>query len=143
MSAEILYSEILEAYEKIQTKEERITYLRKQEHFGLLEFLKCVFHPKITFDVIIPEYRPAIEPAGLNFTYLDMEMKKVYRFIKSHPGRPAGLSADRQTLLLKIILESLHKDEAELLIKMFHKNLGVESLNKKIVKEAFPNLDLG
>jgi hypothetical protein len=143
MSAELLYSEILDEYKKLQTKEERIFYLRKQEHFGLLEFLKCVFHPKIIFDVIIPEYRPAIEPAGLNFTYLDMEMKKVYRFIKSHPGRPAGLSADRQTSLLKNVLESLHKDEAELMIKMIHKNLGIEELNKKIVKEAFPNLDLG
>jgi len=72
-----------------------------------------------------------------------MEMKKVYRFIKNHPGRPAGLSADRQTSLLKNVLESLHKDEAELMIKMIHKNLGIEELNKKIVKEAFPNLDLG
>jgi hypothetical protein len=37
----------------------------------------------------------------------------------------------------------IHKDEAELMIKMIHKNLGIEELNKKIVKEAFPNLDLG
>ena len=143
MSAELLYSEILDEYKRLTTKEERIAYLRKQEHFGLLEFLKAVFHPKITFDVIVPEYRPAIEPAGLNFTYLDMEMRKIYRFIKNHPARPENLGADRQTSLLKIILESLHKDEAELLIKMIHKDLGVETLDTKIVKEAFPNLDLG
>ena len=72
-----------------------------------------------------------------------MEMRKIYRFIKNHPGRPPNLGADRQTSLLKIILESLHKDEAELLIKMIHKDLGVETLDTKIVKEAFPNLDLG
>ena len=72
-----------------------------------------------------------------------MEMRKIYRFIKNHPARPENLGGDRQTSLLKIILESLHKDEAELMIKMIHKDLGIETLDTKIVKEAFPNLDLG
>lgn len=143
MSAELLFSEILDEYVKLNTNEERVTLLRKHEHHTFLEFMKCVFHPKIKFDVIVPEYRPAIEPAGLNYTYLDMEMRKIYRFIKNHPERPENLSFDRQTSLLKIVLESLHKDEAELLIKMIHKDLGIESLTKKIVKESFPNLDLG
>ncbi len=40
------------------------------------------FNPYVKFDVEVPEYRPSIEPAGLNHTYLDMEVSKLYRFIE-------------------------------------------------------------
>jgi hypothetical protein len=29
------------------------------------------------------------------------------------------------------------------MVKMIHKDLGIETLDTKMVKEAFPNLDLG
>jgi hypothetical protein len=39
-------------------------------------------------------------------------------------------------------LESLHKDEAELFVKMMKKNLDVKYLSQQIVREAFPNLNI-
>jgi hypothetical protein len=90
--------------------------------------------------VPIPNYRPAVEPAGLNYAYLDSEMAKMYRFVKNHPSRPPGLTAEKQKSLLIVVLESLHKDEADLVIKMIKKDLGVKFLTANLVSEAFPGL---
>lgn len=140
MSAEKLYSEILEEFQTAKNKEERIAILRKYDHPRFRSFLQASFHPGIVFDVEIPKYRPAVEPAGMNFAYLDSEMAKMYRFVKNHPARPEGLTPQKQKSLLAVVLESLHKDEAELLIKMMNKDLQVKFLTANLVTEAFPGL---
>lgn len=140
MSAFMLYSEILEEFSRAKSKQERIQILLKYGDKRFKTFLQASFNPNIKFDVKIPEYRPAPEPAGLNYTYLDSEMDKLYRFVENHPHRPEGLSQEKQTQLLLVILESLHKDEAELMVKMFNKNLDVKFLTVGLVKETFPEL---
>ena len=140
MSAEKLYSEIFEEFDKATTKQERINVLRKYDHPRFRSFLQAAFHPGIIFDVEVPKYRPAVEPAGMNFAYLDSEMLKMYRFVKNHPSRPAGLTADKQRQLLLVVLESLHKDEAALLVKLIKKDLEVKYLTANLVKETFPGL---
>lgn len=140
MSAEKLYSEIFEEFDKATNKQERINVLRKYDHPRFRSFLQAAFHPGIIFDVEVPRYRPAVEPAGMNFAYLDSEMLKMYRFVKNHPSRPAGLTADKQKQLLLVVLESLHKDEAELLVKLIKKDLEVKFLTPNLVKETFPGL---
>jgi hypothetical protein len=140
MSAEKLYSEIFEEFDKATTKQERMNVLKKYDHPRFRLFLQAAFHPDVQFDVPIPPYRPAPEPAGLNFTYLDSEMAKVYRFIKNHPAKPEGLTLDKERQLLLVILESLHKDEADLLTRLIQKNLGIKHLTSKLVQETFPDL---
>jgi len=92
MSAAKLYSEIFEDFEKASTKQDRLSVLKKYDHPMFRLFLQAAFHPNVVFDVNIPKYRPAVEPAGLNYTYLDSEMTKMYRFVKDHPSRPLGLT---------------------------------------------------
>ena len=137
---EKLYSEILDEFKLVKTKEERINVLKKYDHPRWRSFLQAAFHPGIVFDVEIPKYRPALEPAGLNFAYLGTEMTKMYRFVKNHPSRPEGLTPEKQKSLLLVVLESLHKDEAELLVKMMNKDLQVKFLTANLVNEAFPGL---
>lgn len=138
MSAEKLYSEVLDEFNSVTTKHERIAILRKYDHPRFRSFLQAAFNPKIEFDVEIPDYRPAQEPAGLNYTYLDIEMLKLYRFIKNHPARPEGLTKDKQKQLLLVTLESLHKDEAALLVKVIQKKLEVKFLTPNLINEALP-----
>ena len=142
MSAEKLYSEIFEDFDKCSTKAERLAVLQKNGQKNFLEFLVAAFNSNIVFDVDIPKYRPAPEPAGLNYTYLSSEVTKLYRFVKDHPARSENLSAEKKNSLLVVILESLHKDEAELLVKLINKNLEVKFLTKNLVKEAFPEIDI-
>lgn len=131
-----LFSEIFEEIELAVTKEDRITILRKNKSIALIEFFRLLYDEKIIFDVEIPKYRPAPEPAGLNFTYLHTEVKKLYRFIKGDP-RADALTPEKKKEIITVILESLHKDEAEILVGLIHKDIGIRHLNEKLVKEAY------
>ena len=140
MISDILYSEIFDEFNKATTKAERIAVLRKYDHPRFRDFLKIAFDPNIKFDVEIPRYRPAVEPAGLNFTYLSSEVTKFYRFIANHPRRQSGLTPLKQKQLLVVILESLHRDEAELLVRLIKGDIGIKYLTSNLVTEAFPGL---
>ena len=141
MSSEKLYSEIFEEFEKAPTKQDRINILRREgdERFRFL--LQLAFNPAIEFDIVLPHmYRPAKEPAGLNYAYLDTEMPRMYRFIKNHPMRPPEFTADKTTQMILVMLESLHRDESALILKIFKKEFKVKNLTANLVKEAFPDL---
>lgn len=141
MSSEKLYSEIFEEFEKATTKQERIAILRREGDERFRFFLQLAFNPAIEFDIILPHmYRPAKEPAGLNFAYLDTEMPKMYRFIKNHPMRPPEFTADKTTQIILVMLESLHRDESALILKIFKKEFKIKNLTHNLVKEAFPDL---
>ena len=135
-----LYTEILEEFQAATTKQDRLAVLKKYDTKFFREFLFYVLEPTIEFDVEIPKYKPAVEPAGLNFSYLDIEVKKMYRFIKGHKLRSPNLTSERQKRLLQVVLESLYKEEAELLIKVLQKKLKVPNLTIKLVQEAYPGM---
>ena len=139
-----LFSEILEEFESSATRAEKIAVLRKYDHPRLRDFLAITYNPDIVYDVEIPSYRDAVEPAGLNFTYLDVEVPKLYRFIKNHPkSQGVEIEPRRKKQLLVVVLESLHKDEAALLVKSIKdKDLGVKYLTPKLIKEAFPEINI-
>lgn len=137
MISDILYSEIFAEFNKATTKAERLAVLRKYDHPRFREFLKYALDTNVKFDVVIPKYRPSPEPAGLNFTYLSSEVTKFYRFITGHPKRPAGLTPLKQKQLLVVILESLHKDEAEILVNLIKGDIGVKYLTLNLVSEAY------
>ena len=70
MSAEKLYSEVFEDFGNAKTKAERIAVLQKHDSKSFRTFLVSAFNPAVQFDAPLPmTYRPAVEPAGLNFTY--------------------------------------------------------------------------
>jgi hypothetical protein len=141
MSSEKLYSEIFEEFEKATSKQEQINILRREGDDRFKFFLQLVFNPAIEFDIVLPHiYRPAKDPAGLNYAYLDTEMPKMYRFIKNHPMRPKEFTAAKTTQLLLVMLESLHKDESAMILKVFQKDFKVNNLTSTLVKEAFPDL---
>jgi hypothetical protein len=137
---EYLYSEIIDLFDKAPTKKEKIEVLKKFESPNFKQFFNYAFNPDIVFDVNIPEYKSSVEPAGLNTAYLDAELNRTYRFIVGHPKRASGLTPRKQTELLLILLETLHKDEADLYVRMFRKDLKVKFLTKKFIKEVYTDL---
>ena len=137
-----LYSEIFDEFDKAETRADKIAVLRKHDHPRFREFLWYVFSPEVKFDVTVPKYKPSVEPAGLNMSYIHMEVPRLYRFVINHPKRPAGLHGKKQENLFIGILESVHKSEADLLVKMVKKDLGIKYLTDKIIEEAFPGINL-
>lgn len=139
----LMYHEIFELFEKTEKRAEKINVLRKHGDKNFKEFLVAVFNPNVVFDVEIPKYKPATEPEGLNILYLHNEVPRLYRFISGHPRRASGLTPQKQVSLLISLLEALHKDEADLLVRALKKDLRIPFLTPKLVKEAFPDIDLG
>jgi hypothetical protein len=136
-----LYSELFEDFGNCKTKVDRINFLRTVRDPKFKIFLQGSFDPRIVFDVELPEkYRPAPEPAGMTWTTLSGEMDKMYRFVQNHPAKPVGLTKEKETAILQVVLESLHKDEARLLVQMLQKKLQIPFLKKELVLEAFPGL---
>jgi hypothetical protein len=143
MSSEILYSEILEQFTHATTKEDKINILRRNDDPRFRFFLELVFNPNVEWDIELPHmYRPAVEPAGLNYAYLDTEMPKMYRFIKDHPNRPEGFTAEKTRSQLQVILEALHKDEAAILAQLVQGKFKLKGLTAALVKEAFPGINV-
>jgi len=140
---DLMYHEIFELFEKTEKRAEKINVLRQHSDRNLKEFLVAVFNPKVVFDVEIPEYKPSKEPAGLNILYLHNEVPRLYRFVAGHPRRAQGLTPEKQKRLLIPLLEALHKDEADLLVRAMKKDLRIPFLTPKLVKEAFRDIDLG
>ena len=139
----LLYHEIFELFNKTEKRADKINILRIHGDNNLREFLIAAFNPNVVFDVEISEYKSAVEPEGLNILYLHNEVQRLYRFIVGHPRRPPGLTSTKQKGLLTMVLESLHKSEAELLIRCIKKDLHIPFLTPKLIKEAFPGIDLG
>lgn len=135
-----LMFEILDEFETAKTENERVSVLQKYDTHQFRNFLKHALDMTLDYDVEVPKYRPAPEPAGLNYTYLSMEIDKLYRFIKGHPSRAEGLSADKQKQLLVVLLESLHEREAEILANILHKKFKVSYLTQKIIQKALPGM---
>ena len=143
MSSELLYSEILEEFGKATNKQERISVLRKHSDKRFVFFLELMLDPRVKFDIVMPvKYRPSVEPAGLNYAYLDTEMNKMYRFIKDHENRPPEYTADKTTAAIQVILESLHADESAIFRDLLQKKFKVKNLTAALVKEAFPSINL-
>lgn len=137
---EYLMHEIFEKFEKAETRKEKIQILKKFGNSKFKTFLNYALNPNIKFDVEIPVYKPSLDPAGLNTTYIDNEIDRTYRFIVGHPKRAATLTALKQKQLLTILLESLHAGEADFYVRMLKKDLKVKFLTRKLVKEVFPEL---
>lgn len=138
----LLYHEIFQKFEALTTREDRIIFLRSYYTPQFKEFLRGAFDPNVKFDVSIPEYRPAIEPEGLTFSTLQNEMDRVYLFVVGHTKTPANLSSEKKESILKSMLEAIHKEEAILFIRMLKKDLKIKFLTAKLVKEAYPDINI-
>jgi hypothetical protein len=141
MAYKRLYHEILEEFEEAKTRQEKIDVLKKHSDHWFVTFLNYAFNPDVKFDFdTVPNYKPAVEPAGLTWSTLHLEMRKLYLFMPSSSKYVGKLPERKHTNLLLEILESVHAEEAKLLEQVFLKKLKVKGLTDKIVKEAFPDL---
>ena len=80
----LLFSEVLDKVHKAKTKSQKVAILREHNTDSLRMLLKASFDP--TKEWVMPEgevpYTPNDAPAGTEHTVLQMEAKKLWRFIK-------------------------------------------------------------
>jgi hypothetical protein len=133
--------EIFDEFIQADTKQAKKQVLLNNNSRVLQEVLKLTFDPNFQFyinkmpnDYIKPDTLP-----GMAFSGLEVEMRRLYLFKKGDPTADKLTEKKRNELFLQIA-ESLEPREADVLVGIMKKDLGVKGLTSKFVKDTFPNL---
>ena len=133
--------EIFDEFEIAPSKKEKLLVIEKNLSKTLLQVLELAFHPdyqwlinEMPIEYKIPDTFP-----GISRCQLSTEIRKLYLF-KKGDATAEKLSDEKRKQLLLQLIESLEPREAEVVIGILSKDLGVKGLNYKFVKEAFPQL---
>ena len=134
--------EIFDEFEEAKNKKERMSVIEKNLSATLVKVLELTFHPKYQWKVKeLPEnYKlPTDMLPGITHDNLNSQLRRLYMFVEGD-ATAESLTPRRQEEILLQILESIEPREAEVILGIFQKDLGVNGLDYKFVKEAFPNL---
>ena len=138
--AKKLISEVLTEASKITKKADRMEYLRKNSSPALRDVLRIAFDEDV-ISVLpsgAPTYNKDDAPAGHEYLNLHRGHRRFKYFFKG-PVANDTPALRREGMFLSFI-ESLHGDEAELVIAAKDKALKYKGITKKFVKDTFPNL---
>ena len=134
--------EVFDEFELATNKKDRMLVLEKNLSQILVNVLQLTYHPDFKWKVKeLPEnYKmPTDMLPGITYDSLNAQLKRLYMF-REGDNTAEKLSKRRSEEILLQILESLEPREAEVILGIFQKDLGVKGLDYKFVKEAFPNL---
>jgi hypothetical protein len=134
--------EVFDEFEMSKNKKERMDVIGRNLSQLLVDVLKLTFHPNFEWKVKhLPEdYKvPTDVLPGITHDTLNRQLRKLYMFQVGNPTAEK-LTEQRRKELLVQLLESLEPREAEIILGIFQKDLGVKGLDYKFVKEAFPNM---
>lgn len=130
--------EVFEAVGKAKTRDEKIEILKQNNHWAVKDIIAGALNPAIEWN--LPKGRP---PYTANLeqstpSTLLRENQKFTYIVKGGKGDDMPSSKREQVFLG--ILESIHPEDAELVLKMVEKKMPVKGLTRKIVQEAYPGL---
>lgn len=137
-SGRLLFHEILTKVNNAKDKPKKIAVLKEHDSPGLRRIIKGSFDPNIKWDLPegTPPYIANEAPEGTEHSLLENESKRYWHFVV---GADTTLSKTRKETMFIQSLESLHKGEAEVVIRMKDKELHrhYKGLSEAVVKEAF------
>ena len=130
--------EVIDIASNAKTKDEKIAILRQNESQGLKDVLVGAYHSKVEWNlpVGVPLFEAAEERSVP--TNLLKQTRKFNDFIKGGPGDT--LPAFKRERIFIRLIEQIHPDDAELILKMVAKKQLAKGITKKLVQEAFPGL---
>lgn len=135
--------EIFDEFEEAKNKNQKMQVIEKHLSPLLTTVLQLTYHPDFRWKIKeMPDNYKIQEDSklpGLSRCQLSTEIRKLYMFQEGNPTAES-LTPRKQNELLIQLLESLEPREAEVVMGIFKKDQGVEGLNYKFVKEAFPKM---
>jgi len=133
--------EVFDEFEMASTKKEKLAVIEKNLSKTLVQVFELAYHPNYQWLITeMPvEYKIPDTLPGISRCQLSTEIRKLYLFRKGDSTAEKLTAQKRKQLLLQLI-ESLEPREAEVVIGILSKDLGVKGLNYKFIKEAFPQL---
>jgi len=126
--------EVFDEFENAKSKKERMQVIGN--------IFKLTYHPDFKWKIKeLPEnYKvPTDMLPGITHDSLNAQLRRLYMFLEGNQTAETLTDKRRNELLIQM-LESIEPREAEVLLGIFQKDLGVKGLDYKFVKEAFPDL---
>ena len=136
-------NEILDLVHEQETDEDKVKILQQYTNDALKTLLIWNFDESIISLLPTGEvpYQPNESPLGVDHSSLRRDYKNLYNFVK---GGNDSLSKIRRETIFIQILESLHPNEAEVLILVKDKNLEDKyDISFDIVQKAYPDIVWG
>lgn len=131
--------EVFEEYKKAGSREDRLEVLKKySNHYAFRDILRGTFDDSLEFN--LPEGRPPFTPNKPESAPTTL-LKRHREFgLYVSGGQGDSLPAYKRENKFIQLLEGIHPEDAEYVLKMVAKKPPVRYITKKIVQEAFPNL---
>jgi len=133
--------EVLDEIDAAKTKRTKLNAIERNLSKTLADVFLLAYHPDYQWLITeIPHnYIPKETIPGMSLTQLSTEIRRLYLFRKGHPQAEQLTPEKREELLVRF-LEAIEPREAEVVMGIFNKDLGVDGIDYKFIKEAFPNL---
>lgn len=134
--------QVFEIFQKIELETSRPKRLKLMQQYSDVPAFKDILRGMFddTLEFLLPEGKPPYTPnipESIPSTLLKKHRDFGY-FVRGGPG--TNLPAYKRERMFIELLESVHPDDALLVLAMVGKKPPFKGLTKKLVKEAFPNL---
>lgn len=134
-----LISDIFKEIEKESGRKNKILKLQQyQNNNAFMQILEAVCDVRVIFQ--LPEGMPPFtSPEDMidNTGGLYQEMRKMYIFTKNQ--RSANIHQIKRERIFIEMLESIHPEDAKLMVSVKDKKLPYKGITTKLVQEAFPD----
>ena len=130
--------EVIDMTSKAKTKDEKINILRQNESQALKDVLVGAYHSDVEWN--LPPGRPPFEASEERSvpTNLLKQTRQFNDLVKGGTGDTLP-AFKRENIFIRLI-EMVHPNDAELLLKMVAKKQLAKGVTKKLAQEAFPGL---
>lgn len=134
----LMLSEIVKKTCELKTREEKVAWLKQNNSRALQDILIAMYDKK-KIKFLIPNTEPPYTPsqAHENQGALFREARKLKYFVQGFGGENVA-KIKREQIFIEM-LETVHRDDAKLLIDMI-KQQGYKGLTVKVINEAFGNI---
>jgi hypothetical protein len=133
--------EVFDEFAKANSKQDKINVLANNWTPTVKLVLQLAYRPEMEwkFKDYPERYKKPDTKPGISFASLDTELKRLYIFRKGNETAES-LTPKRSEELLLIMLESLEPREADVVIGIFKKDLGVKGLTYKFIHDNIPGV---
>jgi hypothetical protein len=128
--------EVFDEFAEANSKEEKLKVLHKNWTPTLVSVLQLAYHPDVKWLVKDKPkaYKKPDTLPGVSYSSMNAELRRLYLFREGDPAAEK-LTPEKREQLLLIMLESLEPREADVVIGIFKKNLGVKGLTYKFIRD--------
>ncbi len=128
--------EVFDEFAEANSKEEKLKVLHKNWTPTLVSVLQLAYHPDVKWLVKDKpkSYKKPDTLPGVSYSSMNAELRRLYLFREGDPSAEK-LTPEKREQLLLIMLESLEPREADVVIGIFKKNLGVKGLTYKFIRD--------